>query len=179
MKGVIFRCLEELVIETKGMDLWEQLLEQHCPTDRVYISAQSYPDEELVALATSVSKALNLNMPETLKAFGTYLFSFLAKKHTSIVKEFHSFEQLILSIDKVIHSEVQKLYDEPNLPMIDATVVDSETIKLIYNSPRQLCFCAEGLIYGCAQHFNESVDIQQTTCSHHGDSMCTFIIKHG
>ncbi|MDK1288053.1 heme NO-binding domain-containing protein [Pseudoalteromonas umbrosa] len=179
MKGLIFRCLEELVIEQKGMDLWEDLLEQHCPEDRVYISARSYPDEELLAIATSVANALGLNMEQTLKAFGTYLFTFLAKKHPAIVKEFTSFDKLIISIDDVIHNEVQKLYEEPNLPTISATVIDPNTIELIYNSPRQLCFCAEGLIYGCAEHFNESVTIEHTTCTHRSDPYCTLIITHG
>ncbi|KZN60121.1 hypothetical protein N473_24395 [Pseudoalteromonas luteoviolacea CPMOR-1] len=179
MKGLIFRCLEELVIETKGMDLWEELLEKHCPEDRVYISARSYPDEELVNMAISVSEVLELSLPDTLKAFGTYLFSFLAKKHPAIVSEFKSFEELILSIDEVIHSEVQKLYEEPNLPTISAKVVNKNTIELIYNSPRKLCFCAEGLIYGCAEHFNEEVNIEQATCTHNDDEVCTFIINHG
>ncbi|MCF6442783.1 heme NO-binding domain-containing protein [Pseudoalteromonas luteoviolacea] len=179
MKGLIFRCLEELVIEQKGMDLWEQLLEKHCPEDRVYISARSYPDEELLAIATSVSSALNLNMEQTLKAFGTYLFSFLAKKHPAIVKEFKNFDELIMSIDDVIHSEVQKLYEEPNLPTISAKILSKNKIEMIYNSPRQLCFCAEGLIYGCAEHFNESVVIEHTTCTHRSDPVCTLIITHG
>ncbi|AOT10752.1 heme NO-binding domain-containing protein [Pseudoalteromonas luteoviolacea] len=179
MKGLIFRCLEELVIETKGMDLWEELLEKYCPADRVYVSARSYPDEELVNMAVSVSQVLELPLPDTLKAFGTYLFSFLAKKHPAIVSEFKTFEELIVSIDEVIHREVEKLYDEPNLPTISANVIDSNTIELIYNSPRKLCFCAEGLIYGCAEHFDEQVEIQQTTCTHKHDQVCTFIISHG
>ncbi|KZN53815.1 heme NO-binding domain-containing protein [Pseudoalteromonas luteoviolacea] len=178
MKGIVFRCLEELVIETKGMDVWEQLLEQHCPEDRVYVSAKSYPDEELVGLATSVSQALNLSMPETLKAFGTYLFGFLAKRHRSIVQEFHSFEQLIVSIDEVIHNEVRKLYEEPNLPTIEATIQDDRTIHLIYRSPRKLCFCAEGLIYGCAEHFDKQIQIEHPECMHKGDLACFLIITY-
>ncbi|MCF2855841.1 heme NO-binding domain-containing protein [Pseudoalteromonas sp. SMS1] len=178
MKGIIFRCLEELVINTKGMDIWEQLLEAHCPEDRVYVSARSYPDEELVGLATSVAEVLNLSMPDTLKAFGTYLFGFLAKRHTSIVEEFSSFEQLIVSIDDVIHSEVKKLYDEPNLPTIEAATYDEHTIHLTYRSPRMLCFCAEGLIYGCAEHFNKNINIAHPKCMHHGDNECLLIITH-
>ncbi|KZN35905.1 heme NO-binding domain-containing protein [Pseudoalteromonas luteoviolacea] len=178
MKGIIFRCLEELVINTKGMDVWEQLLEKHCPEDRVYVSARSYPDEELVGLATSVSQALNLSMPETLKAFGTYLFGFLAKRHTSIVEEFKSFEQLIISIDDVIHQEVQKLYEEPNLPTIEAKIYDEHTIHLVYRSPRKLCFCAEGLIYGCAEHFNKTIKIEHPLCMHNGEKECLLKITH-
>ena len=48
MKGVIFRGLEALVIEKCGMAAWDDLLEKNAPEGRVYISAESYPDEEIL-----------------------------------------------------------------------------------------------------------------------------------
>ncbi|HCP97653.1 MAG TPA: hypothetical protein DIT74_08040, partial [Pseudoalteromonas sp.] len=66
MKGVIFRGLEALVIEKCGMAAWDDLLEKNAPQGRVYISAESYPDEEIVGLAQDVATALSMSMPEVL-----------------------------------------------------------------------------------------------------------------
>ena len=52
------------------MAAWDDLLEKNAPQGRVYISAESYPDEEIVALAQDVATALSMSMSEVLKAFG-------------------------------------------------------------------------------------------------------------
>ena len=62
MKGIIFRGLEALVIEKCGMAAWDELLEKNAPDGRVYISAQSYPDEEVIGLAQDVATALSMTM---------------------------------------------------------------------------------------------------------------------
>ena len=177
MKGVIFRGLESLVIEKCGMGAWDTLLEKNAPNDRVYISAQSYPDEELFGLAQDVALVLELSMAEVLKVFGEYLFDYLLQRHPAIVEQFDGFVSLITSIDSVIHSEVAKLYQEPNLPSIRCTVIEDGFILMHYYSSRQLCLCAEGLIYGAAAHYNMTVTLEHIECMHKGADECTIEVR--
>lgn len=118
---------------------------KNAPEGRVYISAESYPDEEIVGLAQDVATALSMSMPEVLKAFGEYLFSHLKARHPAIVDSFNSFADLIISIDKVIHVEVAKLYHEPNLPEIDAKIIEDGFILMRYNSSDSFVCAPKGL----------------------------------
>ncbi|MCF2906903.1 heme NO-binding domain-containing protein [Pseudoalteromonas sp. DL2-H2.2] len=176
MKGIIFRSLEELVVENLGMGAWNALLDEHSPDHRSYVSAVSYPDEELFALANGVATKMALPLPEVLGVFGRFLFGSLAAKHPTVLAELDTFEKLILAIDSVIHVEVAKLYDEPNLPQIDAKIVNDSEIVVEYRSPRKLCFCAEGLIYGAADHYNKQIEISHTSCMHNEDDHCHFVV---
>ncbi|MBQ4850195.1 heme NO-binding domain-containing protein [Pseudoalteromonas sp. MMG012] len=178
MKGVIFRGLESLVIEKCGMAAWESLLEKNAPDDRVYISAKSYPDEELVGLAQDVAVALSLPLQDVLKAFGEYLFGYLLQKHPTIVDTFDGFSSLIMGIDSVIHVEVAKLYQEPNLPKIECELVREGFILMQYYSKRKLCLCAEGLIYGAAAHYSIDVTLDHVECMHQGADACVIEVRY-
>ncbi|KAA1151531.1 MULTISPECIES: heme NO-binding domain-containing protein [Pseudoalteromonas] len=178
MKGVIFRGLEALVIEKCGMAAWDDLLEKNAPSDRIYISAESYPDEEIVGLAQDVADALSMSMPDVLKAFGEYLFGHLRGRHPTIVENFNGFADLIMGIDKVIHVEVAKLYQEPNLPEIKAELIEDGFILMHYYSKRQLCMCAEGLIFGAASHYGIEVALNHVECMHNGFDKCVIEVKY-
>jgi predicted hydrocarbon binding protein len=177
MKGIIFRGLESLVIEKCGMAVWEALLEKNVPSNRVYISAQSYPDEELVRLAKDVALAMKVPMDEVLKTFGEYLFEYLLQRHLSIVERFDGFVSLMMGIDSVIHFEVAKLYQEPNLPSIKCELIEDGFILMHYSSSRKLCLCAEGLIYGAAAHYNINVALKHLQCMHNGATQCEIEVR--
>ncbi|BBN83658.1 hypothetical protein PA25_36430 [Pseudoalteromonas sp. A25] len=176
MKGVVFRGLEALVIETQGMAAWEGLLDKHAPEDRVYISAQSYPDEELFAMAKDVADILEKPFVDVLRIFGEYLFGYLTEKHAGMLQQFSGFQSLILGIDSVIHAEVAKLYHEPNLPLISSELIKPGCILLKYSSCRKLCFCAEGLIYGAGSHYGVNTQIEHQQCMHDGYDHCRLLL---
>ena len=85
---------------------------------------------------------------------------------------------LIIGIDKVIHVEVAKLYHEPNLPEIDAQIIEDGFILMRYNSKRQLCMCAEGLIFGAAAHYGVDAKLNHAQCMHDGFDSCLIEIKY-
>ncbi|CCQ12807.1 hypothetical protein PALB_37470 [Pseudoalteromonas luteoviolacea B = ATCC 29581] len=177
MKGIIFRALEDLVVAQHGMQTWDSILDKVNLSDRYYLGPKSYPDEELFSIVTEIGSILNVELPVLIRSFGEYLFGYLAKSHADIVSQFQTFESLIEGIDGVIHKEVKKLYQEPNLPSILVTTIDDKTLKVIYDSPRKLCFCSEGLIYGAASHFGIQVDIEHPKCTHHGADVCELIVR--
>jgi predicted hydrocarbon binding protein len=176
MKGIIFNLLEDMVVAKCGMQVWNDLLAKHAPSDRVYISAKSYSEAELFSIVQDVALQLNLPVQEVVKAFGRFLFGGLASRHADVVQRFNDFSSLVLGIHDVIHLEVNKLYHEPSLPTITGKIVSKHRIELIYSSPRQLCYCAEGLLYGAAEHFQQSIAISHPTCMHQGADHCLLII---
>ncbi len=177
MKGMIFNMLEDMVIEKLGMAAWNNLLAEHVPADRVYVSAKNYDDSELFALAAAVADALKLPLAEVVRAFGHYLFQGLADRHEDVVKRFANFNELVMGIHNVIHVEVNKLYVDPALPTIRCEQLSDTQIKMIYQSPRQLCLCAEGLLYGAAEYYQRTISIQHNQCMHQGATQCELFIE--
>jgi len=72
----------------------------------------------------------------------------------------------------VIHKEVRKLYNSPNLPTLDCEDIDEKTLLVKYYSPRKLCLLAEGLIRGAAQHYQTEYSLNHETCMHKGADQC-------
>lgn len=72
MKGIIFNLLEDMVVAKCGMQVWNDLLAKHAPSDRVYISAKSSSEAELFSIVQDVALQLNLPVQEVVKAFGRF-----------------------------------------------------------------------------------------------------------
>lgn len=176
MKGIIFNVLEDMVVEKLGMQAWNELMQQHAPNDRVYVSAKNYDEHELFALANGVAATLNLPLQEVVKAFGHYLFKGLADRHQTVVQQFTDLTSLIMGIHNVIHVEVNKLYHDPALPTITCECETPQRLIMHYASPRKLCFCAEGLLFGAAEYFHESISIRHDVCMHNGADSCILTI---
>lgn len=171
VKGVIFNVLEDLVVETAGMNVWNDILNT-CHSDGVYTSAESYPDEELFLLVGEICKALKLDSATVIATFGEFLFHQLDQRHPDFVNNCSDLPSFLKSVDSVIHNEVHKLYDNPHLPRFHYANISSNSMTLLYTSPRKLCILAEGLIRGAAKRYNSSVSIKHPVCMHHGAEHC-------
>jgi len=177
MKGIIFNVLEDMVVEKFGMPVWNNLLQKHAPPDRVYVSAKHYDENELFAMANEVAEILAIPLQDVVKAFGHYLFKGLADRHLSVVDNFPDFTSLVMGIHDVIHVEVNKLYQDPALPSISCQLKTPHSIEMCYSSPRKLCFCAEGLLFGAAEYFKQTISISHDSCMHNGASHCILNVE--
>ena len=86
------------------------------------------------------------------------------------------FFDFIESIDGVIHKEVRKLYDSPSLPSLSCEREGNNILHVIYQSPRKLCFLAEGLIRGAAKHYGVEYQLTHDVCMHKGSDHCLLTI---
>ncbi|MCP4598399.1 heme NO-binding domain-containing protein [Neptuniibacter sp.] len=177
MKGVIFNVLEEMVVEHLGMAHWNKILEQSCPDNHFHTAGDSYPDSELFTLVEHVSTELDKPIEEVVGAFGEYLFAKLAERYPIFVDSEQDLKSFLKSVDSVIHMEVKKLYDSPNLPQFTYSEPDNNHLVMQYRSPRKLCILAEGLIRGAAMHYQEQVEISHPVCIHKGADHCDLIIR--
>jgi hypothetical protein len=176
VKGVIFNVLEELVIEKAGMECWNNIL-QNVESDGIYTSGDSYPDEELFGIVTEICKALNLDMPTVVGIFGEYLFDQLDARHPTFVQNSTDLKSFLISVDTVIHGEVLKLYQNPNLPQFKYIDNGDKNLTMHYTSPRKLCILAEGLIRGAAKRFGNEIHIEHPVCMHNGSEHCVFHVS--
>lgn len=178
MKGIVFTTFNDMVEQKIGIDMWESLLESVNPASGgVYTSIETFPDQELIDMVTELSKQTGTPVAELINAFGIFLFHALAMKHSVFTSEKPDLLEFLKSIESVIHQEVRKLYQDPNLPSIEWEQPEQNSLLLHYHSPRKLCHLADGLIRGAAEHYKTNIELSQSQCMHQGAERCTFVIE--
>ena len=175
MKGVVFNLLEEIVSRDYGEDAWDDLLDA-AGVDGAYTSLGGYPDEDLSALVAAASKALEMPPEEVVRWFGRNALPLLATNYPQFFDPHDSSRPFVLTLNDIIHPEVRKLYPGADVPVFDFDTSSDEILVMGYTSPRRLCAFAEGLIEGAAEHYRESVSIEQPECMGRGDPKCVLEI---
>ncbi len=178
MKGVVFNILEEMVLESYGMETWNEILACANEATGIYTASKSYPDSHLFELVSIVSSKLDIPVGSLIGSFGEFMFNELVKRHPNFTDSQTNLDSFLRSIDDVIHVEVKKLYDSPNLPKFD--YIDTEDGRLImqYRSERKLCILAEGLIRGASSFYKQPIGLVHNICMHKGDDHCDLEITY-
>jgi len=181
MKGVVFIAINDLVESQFGISTWEKILEAVSPEcGGVYTSTEDYPDEDVVKYVQVISAELAIPASDVTRTYGKFLFGELNRKYDIFTKLSNNLFEFLNSIEGVIHKEVRKLYPNPSLPTLDCTIKSDTELELEYHSPRQLCYLAEGLIYGAAEHYGEDIVLSHDQCMHTGSDKCILrVLKNG
>jgi predicted hydrocarbon binding protein len=178
MQGTIFTVFSDMIIETQGIETWNELLDTVQPeSGGIYTRGMQYDDAELIALVTALSDKTNIDIPTLVKAFGGYLFIHLFNSSPAKVSHIDNLKDFLTCIDSVIHKEVKRVYPHAYLPSFDYKENANGDLEMIYHSKRKLCHLSEGLILGAAEHFNEKVKISQPECMHEGAEKCILLIS--
>lgn len=176
MKGAVFVALGDMITEQHGVAVWHQVLDS-AGEDGVYTATVNYDDDRLYQLVGAICERLNVEATDALKLFGRYLFGALHASAPIFADSKTTFLDFIDSIGSVIHIEVFKLDDQARPPHIMVSSVDDKTADLTYRSDRKLCFLAEGLLHGAADHYGVQIEIHQTQCMHNGADECVLRIS--
>lgn len=171
MKGVVFNLLEEVVVRTHGADTWDALLDA-ADIEGAYTSLGSYDDADLFKLVGAASKALGIPAQDVVRWFGREALPLLAQKYATFFEKHESSRPFLLTLNRIIHPEVRKLYPGAQTPEFVFDTSSPDVLVMEYQSERRLCAFAEGLIQGAAAHFHEDVTIHHPRCMHSGDASC-------
>lgn len=172
MKGAVFIALNEMIEERFDIETWESILAEVKPIcEGIYTSTEDYPDAEMMRFVLCVSNKLKLPTSTVTRMFGQYLFLELNGTYPMFSKQSANLFEFLESIESVIHKEVKKLFDNPNLPTL-GTDINKNVLMMTYTSSRKLCFLAEGLIFGAAEYYNEKIHITHEICMHDGHDHC-------
>lgn len=179
MKGAIFTALADMVEQEFGLDTWEFML-QDSKSDGIYISTETYADQEFVDLTQSLHKKTDIPMDDINRAFGEYAFPILAANAPELASKNMSLKEFLLTVDRVIHVEVRKLHPDASLPQFEYGDEADDELTMHYSSSRKLCMFSEGLIAGAANHYNTDYTLNHSQCMHDGHDSCALHLKfHG
>jgi len=174
MYGVIFHFLRDYVIERHGgKETWKALLTDQGYTYKMYFPVKDYPDEEIVSLVQSASKALKVPIPDVLEDFGSYVGPALLDFYHMYVKRenLNTFDVIELaggSIHDAIHAH------NPNRkpPRLSAYRESPDSLVIHYHSHRKLCPVVRGIVRGLGEKFGENFNIEETQCMHDNADEC-------
>lgn len=173
MKGAVFLTLKAMIEETHDATAWAALVDKVAPEcDGIYDANSNYPDADAVAYIGAVAELLNSSVSDATEIFGRYLFDALngmSPQYAAASKTLFGFLQ---SIEPVIHREIRASSQTSSLPVIVVRKTDEQHLLMRYNSPRRLCFLAEGLIRGAAKHYGEEIVLTHDKCLYRGDICC-------
>jgi hypothetical protein len=160
MKGIVFTNFFDMVEETLGFELVDQLInETELSTGGAYTGVGTYSHLELLSLASNLHKITNISLNDLLITYGEYLFPKLVPIAPDIIAKFSSTFELVAAVDSIIHVEVKKLYPDAELPNFEIIKHDHKDMIVTYTSCRPFAYLAYGLILGCAEYFNQEVQV--------------------
>lgn len=154
------------------MEVWDQALVKVDPdSGGAYTAAGSYDDEELLQIVGTLSEMSGIEIPQLVHDFGVYLLGDFSKRYPVFFQDVTA-RQFLLNVGGIIHDEVRKLYPGAGVPDIAYEEPAADRLVMLYQSPRQMCTLAEGLIRGTAGHFGVTIDLEHPKCLRRGDDHC-------
>ena len=179
MKGIVFNIFSDLVNDEFGLDVWDQLIERTAPaSEAIYTSTELYPDEELVAYVTELSRITGTEAPALIRAVGKFMMHRFKLVHPEFMVG-QTAKTMLEGVHDVIHVEVKKLHPDSLLPNFECESHADDQLTMLYSSPRRLCHLAEGLIDGTGEVFGEKISINHAECMHDGAEKCRLELTFG
>jgi len=175
MKGVVFNLLEDVIVREHGETAWDALLDR-AGVEGAYTSLGNYDDAEFGRLIAAAATKLERPVPEVLQWFGRTGMPIMAERYPHFFTPYGSTRRLLRHLNEIIHPEVRKLYPAADVPYFDFQDWPNGVVLLGYESARRLCALAHGFIEGTADHFGETIAVEQVRCVERGNPRCEFLI---
>lgn len=179
MKGIVFREFSNMVEDTFSPEMMDDLIEATQPkSGGSYTTVGTYDYHELVDMVVELSKRTDTPVEDLIHAFGKYLASVFTQKYANFFEACPNTIEFLKTIDNHIHVEVKKLYHDAELPRFSYDDNDPNQLLLRYESSRPFALLAHGLIEGCADYYQERLNIEINSPSDNNPgSNVEFIIR--
>lgn len=161
MKGIVFTEFLDMVAGLFDTNMVDDILDD-CDLESggAYTAIGTYDNGELVQIVSALSKRTNLPVKDLIHKYGYHLFFRFYEMMPDFFEAPKSAFEFLESVDGYIHVEVKKLYPDASLPHFETKRSGEDTLIMTYTSHCPFADFAEGLIYGCVDFYNETVDIQ-------------------
>jgi hypothetical protein len=163
MKGVIPKCLNEMVVKNFSQEKWENiLLKSGLPADQQFFNHHEIDDNLILKVVENTCEVLGITLEQAADAFGDYwMTEFAPKKYYAFVLTHTSAKSFLLSMSSV-HKKVTTS-ENANPPSFTFEELDDKRITMTYSSKRNLEVFWLGLIRGVGNYFKENIDIKPIT----------------
>jgi hypothetical protein len=166
MKGIVFTEFLEMVETKFSPKVADEIITAaQLPSGGAYTAVGTYDHQEIAALVLALNRITGQPVPDLIRTFGRHLFGRFVKLYPQFFLGVSSAFEFLANVDHYIHVEVLKIYPDAQLPRFEIHREGAERMVLVYRSERALHDLAEGLIEGCAEHFQERIALQKEDLS--------------
>jgi hypothetical protein len=161
MQGFIFRDFLEFANKRWGNSVVEQSL-AHCELESrgMYSTRQKYDPRELILLVKELERQTGHSSSELLQSYGQWLFKTLVNLPLPM-RPFDDSFGFLEGVEEGFHKEIRELFPQASLPRLHCERPGPHQLILDYQSPLGLADLASGLLKGCVDHFQETVEIRR------------------
>lgn len=177
MHGIIFSELKKYVDTKFGGDTWTTLLNGAGIGPKLYMNIQEYPDAEAVAIVTTASKATGAPVAGILEDFGDFIAADLLAMYRTLVRPEWKTLELLENVEDTIHTVVRARHPGAKPAQISCKRVTPNEVIVTYTSNRKMCPVARGIIKGLGRHYEQRLNVTETTCQHKGAPSCQMTVK--
>lgn len=177
MHGIILKGLKDFVVETYDQGTWDQIREEAAIERTLYVPVTEYPDEHVFALVEAASELSGEEPADLLRAFGRYIVPGLVQTYGVHVDGDWTGLDLVENVERYIHEALRsKNISEFDPPSIHARRIDEGTVVVEYDSDRQLCDVAVGIVQGVGEFYDEPLEVDERQCMHDGARRCELVV---
>ncbi len=163
MKGVIPRCLAELVQDKYGDATWRSILEAagQDPNQSNPLVVANIEDSVVLGLVGAAREKLNLSMQDFADLFGAYwMETFAPKYYGAYMQNVKTAADFLLKIDD-IHTMTTRTVKDAKPPRFIYKWPNDRTLEITYESERGLIDFAVGLARGVGKYFGENLRVSK------------------
>jgi len=169
---VIFASLRDYTALRLGEELAVELWE-----DRVFETTEAYDDGWFVAQLERLIVATGDSMDEVQRGFGSFAAqASFAELYPAYYEASSDTFAFLLGIEAKIHELVRATIPGASPPELHVQPFGEVGVLVSYTSERRLCRLLEGLVRGTAEHYGETLVVEEIQCMHPGDPGCVFTV---
>jgi predicted hydrocarbon binding protein len=144
-----------------------------------YLAHNKYLDKEMETVVTAIADRSRTSVAAVLREIGEFLApAFIQMSSSMISSEWRTID-LPENIEEKIHVPLRRQMPDAKPPVLRIRRVSPEEVRILYGSSHRLCPFTEGLIKGIANHYRETVSIEQPSCMFRGDTVCELRVVLG
>lgn len=176
MNGIIFIELGKFAQSKLDSQTWKEVMRLSGVPSRVYAPVADYPDQDAVALLTTLSSHTGEPVPVILEALGEFSVPDFIKMYDFLINPEWKTIDLIANTEATIHEVLRGAWTKNKPPSLKCRRISPREVVVTYNSPRKMCAYAKGIAKGVAKHYGEQISIIEPTCMLKGATECELII---
>jgi len=181
MVGLIQKVLFDLLAEVGGPQVVAQVrLRAGIPEDRRFRLDTVYPDDEWQRLLAATGEVLGKSQDELERAYADY-FGRDALRRWPAWFEMSANARQFLERQQTIHNTFATGVRDAGARagITDKFRLEKREHELVthYRSPNQLCGLYKALAQWVLDHYREQAQIEETSCTKHGDAECEIHIR--
>ncbi len=162
MYGIVNQAIQGLVEENFGTEQWVKIKEKANVSYEYFLNNEAYDDDITYELIGASTEILGWSAQELLTAFGRYwILKVGYEKYGDLMKAGGSNLETFLFNLPNFHGRIMLIYPKLNPPEFKVEKLgDGHLILHYYSSREGLTHFVQGLCFGLAEMFKETINIE-------------------